>query len=230
MYNHTFSKPKISDVYSDHDHLATAMTHNLRSPIASVMQAILLAKDTQDAEEVHDLLLMMQRAMVNLDKFIDQTCDYYYLRNVRVHPENIDFQNISDEIRDVYKICQQINGVRLRIDIEQYGTFRSDRLLLHIILNNLVSNAIKYQRSDEQDQWVLLNIYATDSQAVIEITDNGIGIDDQYIHRIFEPFFRATSGIGGSGFGLYIVQDALFKLKGSVSVDSALNAGTSFRW
>ena len=62
----------------------------------------------------------------------------------------------------------------------------------------------------------------------MEFEDNGIGIDPEYLNKVFDMFFRATPNNEGAGLGLYIVQEAVDKLKGSVQIKSALRKGTNF--
>ena len=96
------------------------------------------------------------------------------------------------------------------------------------MLNNLLSNAFKYQRRDEQKRFVKLSIEVSDKVAILKVEDNGIGIHESHIDNIFNIFYRATSEQSGSGFGLFNVKDALSKLGGQIQVSSKLNEGTSF--
>jgi len=63
----------------------------------------------------------------------------------------------------------------------------------------------------------------------MEFEDNGIGIAEEYINKVFDMFFRATQSNEGAGLGLYIVQEAVYKLKGKIHINSTLQKGTSFR-
>jgi signal transduction histidine kinase len=99
---------------------------------------------------------------------------------------------------------------------------------LKIILNNLLSNAFKYQKKNTNNKLVELDIKVANGFAEISVTDNGIGISEEHIPEIFDLFFRATSEEVGSGFGLYTVKDALLKLNGEVKVKSVINQGSTF--
>jgi signal transduction histidine kinase len=63
----------------------------------------------------------------------------------------------------------------------------------------------------------------------MEFTDNGIGIDKAYISKVFDMFFRATQNNDGAGLGLYIVREAVEKLKGEIVIESEIGIGTSFK-
>ena len=72
-------------------------------------------------------------------------------------------------------------------------------------------------------------VVVENGKAVIEVSDNGVGIDENYIGDIFNMFFRASSQEVGSGFGLYNVKAAVTKLNGKITVDSEINKGTCFK-
>ena len=92
-----------------------------------------------------------------------------------------------------------------------------------------MSNAIKYQRQDNNDKQIELNIGVEKGVATIYVRDNGIGIPENYLSEIFSLFFRASTQDAGSGFGLYNVKDALLKLNGGIKVSSVLGEGAVFK-
>jgi signal transduction histidine kinase len=119
----------------------------------------------------------------------------------------------------------------LQVDIlvEDSIPFYSDFYRMSVILNNLISNSIKYL--DQNKSSSFLNIKATidNKMARIHFEDNGIGIDSRLMPKIFTMFFRATTKNEGSGLGLYIVKEAVEKLSGKVEITSELGKGTAFR-
>lgn len=103
----------------------------------------------------------------------------------------------------------------------------SDSLRLRIILNNLISNALKYADTEKEQIKLFLRFYASDEDYIIEIEDNGIGIREELLQRIFEMFFVTNTNLG-SGLGLYITKQAVENLNGTISVDSVVGQGTLF--
>jgi signal transduction histidine kinase len=96
------------------------------------------------------------------------------------------------------------------------------------VLNNLITNAIKYQNLNAESL-VKIKTSRNSNELSIEIQDNGIGIADELQPKIFEMFFRATELSSGSGLGLYIVKEIIDKMNGTISVKSTLSEGTVFR-
>jgi signal transduction histidine kinase len=96
------------------------------------------------------------------------------------------------------------------------------------VLSNLVSNAFKYSSSHRRDSYIEVNVKVENQKAIVQVRDNGLGIGKNHIEKIFDMFFRASEGQGGTGLGLYIVKETLDKLHGSVHVVSELGKGTCF--
>ena len=96
-------------------------------------------------------------------------------------------------------------------------------------MDNLINNAVKYQKPEAIDPCVEVNVNSDGFRAVIEITDNGIGIIEEHLNNIFSMFFRSATHVNGFGIGLHIVKEALNRVGGEISVHSKYNVGTTFR-
>jgi signal transduction histidine kinase len=92
----------------------------------------------------------------------------------------------------------------------------------------LISNAYKYHRYDQEDPFIRIDSEPIGADLLIRITDNGSGIPEKHLPKIFDMFYRASENSQGSGLGLYIVKEALQKLGGTISVQSECNAGSTF--
>ena len=96
------------------------------------------------------------------------------------------------------------------------------------MLSNLLSNSIKYYNPERKSPFVKVTINQNKCGVVIIIEDNGLGIEEKHLDKIFGMFYRASSKSKGSGIGLYIVKEIIDKLAGTVSVDSMFGVGTTF--
>jgi signal transduction histidine kinase len=104
----------------------------------------------------------------------------------------------------------------------------ADRLKLHIILTNLLSNAARYQKQNAA-KWIEVKVEISEKEAVFEIADGGIGIASDDLEGIFKMFHRATNNNPGSGVGLYITKDAVNRVGGRIDVKSTLGEGSTFK-
>lgn len=220
---------ELQKAYNELDKFSYSVTHDMRGPLLSILGAIEAAQHMEDIVEIRKMLLMMKQSVKNLDDFITSIHAYYNLNRGELEIHQIDFKEIVDEQVRIFNFTYLVSDVRFTTSIHQKEVFRGDEVSIKLILNNLLSNAFKYQRKDNKDKMVNLSITVENGTAVIEVKDNGVGIDPNHIGDIFNMFFRANSNEVGSGFGLYNVKAAVSKLNGIITVDSELNKGTHFK-
>lgn len=219
---------ELQKAYDELDKFAYSATHDMRGPILSVLGIIDLTKNAEDLEEIKEMVSMMENAMLRLDNYIQNLHDHYSIRRGELNITDIDFENTMKDVSDLYDITGKLKGVVFRKSVQQDGKFRSDDISIKIILNNLLSNAFKYQKRNKEDKFVSLDMKVENSVATITVEDNGIGIPEKNKGNVFSMFFRGANDEIGSGFGLYNVKDALSKINGKIELHSVENEGTKF--
>ncbi|MFA6944859.1 MAG: hybrid sensor histidine kinase/response regulator [Pedobacter sp.] len=219
---------ELQRAYNELDKFSYSVTHDMRGPLLSILGAIEAAQHMEDITEIRKMLMMMKDSVRNLDDFIQSIHDYYNLNRGELEIKEIDFREMVDEQIEIFNFTYIMSDVRFNTNIKQKETFRGDALSIKLILNNLLSNAFKYQKKENKNKSVDLNILVENGVAVIDVIDNGVGIAENYLGDIFNMFFRASTQDVGSGFGLYNVKAAVTKLNGKITVDSELNKGTHF--
>jgi two-component system sensor histidine kinase/response regulator len=224
----TIKNQELHVAYDELDKFAYSVSHDLRGPLSGILGAIKVAQDMQDVNEMKHLLTLMEKSVKKLDVYILSMHDYYSLQRGGLKITEIDFDSLTDELQDIYKIHTRVDHIIFKKTVKQTEPFRCDETVLKLILNNLLSNAIKYQKKNADHKTVELDIEVYDGVAVLKISDTGVGIPESFLGEIFNLFSRAISQEAGSGFGLYNVKGALIKLNGSIEVNSELNKGTIF--
>ena len=140
--------------------------------------------------------------------------------------EEITFEEVIQEISGGHIFIDEAKGLKLQMEIHQDIKFISDKRRINVILNNLISNAIKYRDASKGNSFVYILVHCSKENAIITIEDNGIGIADKEKEKIFEMFYRATALSSGSGLGMYIVKETIEKLGASIHLESELGVGT----
>jgi signal transduction histidine kinase len=206
--------------------LVYSTSHDLRSPLASIISIINLAKIDSSPDDYANYFNMIESCATRMDAFILKIIEYY--KSVRVNDEYsfIDFKQLVQESVDLCSI-QNIK-INIRQNVSQPVPFCSDSFRLSVILNNLLSNAVKYQKPAEPNPVINIKVNVNSDYATIIIEDNGIGIQAQNIENIFQMFFRSTKNATGLGIGLYIVQEAVSRIGGTIDVESEFGVGTTF--
>jgi PAS domain S-box-containing protein len=202
-------------------------SHDLKAPLRSVMGLIKLAKLEMKDNTQQMYLDMMNKSVHSLDAFIKDLTLFSRNNRLEIETKLISFPVIIDEVFNNLMFLENAYKVKINKNIRERSEFYSDITRISTILNNLISNAFKYHRF-ENNSYINILIEADVDQARIVVEDNGSGIDPLYVDRIFDMFYRASESSYGSGLGLYIVKNAVTKLHGTIEVESVLNQGTKF--
>lgn len=222
-------KNKVHELERANDELnrfVYSTSHDLRSPLANILGILNVAKLQQPFDDPNNYFGMIESCVNKMDVFIHKIIEYY--KGIRVDNANevIDFNSLLNES---IQLCNMQNPlIAFDKKVEQSIPFRSDGFRLSLILNNLISNAVKYQREDEKHPKVAINVAVSEREATVLIEDNGVGIIDEHLNKIFQIFFRSSDYRNGLGIGLYIVKEALTRIGGDIAVKSDFGKGTRF--
>lgn len=210
------------------DSFVYSASHELRSPLASLLGLV----DIMKREERHDVdllnLKMMENSITRLDEFIADIIEYSRNNHVAVVPEEINFSTLIEKSFADLWYLKSAQDIKVHKKIEEKTVFYSDKRRVVVLLNNFISNAIKYQDKEKTSPSIWIDIKTDRKEAVIKIEDNGMGIAMESQEKIYNMFYRASSNVTGSGIGLFIVKEILEKLNGTVTLDSTLKKGSVF--
>lgn len=118
--------------------------------------------------------------------------------------------------------------ISLRYTEKTDDHFASDYIQMKIVLSNLIANSVKYHNINQENPFIHVAFQRTGKNVRIEVEDNGRGIPKEALPKIFDMFYRAETGVEGTGLGLYIVKEALAKINGKIEVKSEYGAGSTF--
>ncbi len=210
------------------DRFVYSASHDLRAPISSLLGLIEVARLEKDMINVLQLLELQKKSLLRMDHFISDIVDHSRNTRLQVIPEPVDFERMVASAFEQLQFMEKFGRIRIIITIEQDKVFYTSSTRVDIILNNLFSNAIKYADLRKEDPYLNVSIKFAENAAEIRISDNGEGITPEALPKIFDMFYRGSGSGSGSGLGLYIVKEAIQKLKGSISVKSEFGNGTEF--
>ena len=218
------------------------MSHEVRTPVVGLLQImeIVSAKATVDDQR---LILKAKESAKALLSILDGILDYSALNTagatqVVKGPTNL--TAICRTATSLHTAAISVKGLEFRVRMDLGPTdarVLSDEVMLFEILNNLISNSIKFTEQGS----LLLNVELRPSRSTphpdaifaIELADTGIGISDENLSRIFTPFYQVDTSmsrkVGGTGLGLSIVKSLVEALGGTVQVTSQLGSGTTVR-
>jgi signal transduction histidine kinase len=210
------------------DNFVYSVSHDLRAPIASVLGLINLAKKDNDVEMKNIYLDKINNSALQQDNFIREILDQSRNSRLDVKKEEILFEPLIDETFNQLKFATSTGqSVERIVSVNQKSPFISDRWRIKVILNNIISNAIRYRNG--KDPVIKVNVDIDDHTVKLEVEDNGKGIAKEHLDKVYRMFYRATDDGAGSGLGLYIVKEAIDKLNGSIRIESEVGKGTTVK-
>jgi signal transduction histidine kinase len=210
------------------DRFVYSVSHDLRSPLSSILGLTNLAKFENDTHELKKYMNMIQERVKAQDEFIKEIIEYS--RNVRVElkSEEIPFHAFVFQHIEGLRYLEGANNINFEIDVHERLILQSDKARWKTILSNLIGNAIKYHDHRKEKRYIKINATLTGSFFTVAIEDNGSGIPEEHKDKIFDMFYRGTDASTGSGLGLYITSEAVKQLNGSIQVNSEYGKGSYF--
>jgi two-component system phosphate regulon sensor histidine kinase PhoR len=214
------------------DFVANA-SHELRTPVAAIFSAAETLETTIDGdpEASRDFIAMIQRNAARLRNLVDDLLDLSRIesQDFAVHLESVDPAEVARAVVDLFRE----RAVKKRIEIvTEYAPgcqALADRRGLEHVLTNLIDNAVKYCLKDDK---LTIRTHAAEGSILVDVEDDGPGIERQHLPRLFERFYRVDPGrsreMGGTGLGLSIVKHLVEAMRGTITVDSEPGNGTSF--
>jgi PAS domain S-box-containing protein len=211
------------------DQLMYKTSHDLRSPLSSIMGLINLARIDNSPESKDQYINKIEGRVKKLDEFIRSMLNYARANRAEVAIAKINLEDLVKTSIKELEYLDNFNAIKTEVRIKNRGiTFRSDPLRVNIIFSNIISNAYKYYNG-ETSSYLKIDITITPLNATIVFNDNGIGIKEEYHDKIFNMFYRATDRSQGSGLGMYIVKQAIEKLDGMINFQSEYGKGTTIK-
>jgi len=219
---------QLTKLNAELDSLVYRTSHDLRSPITSVLTLVEIIKEEKDAAKRNEYLNMQTRTLFRLDSLITDTLDFARNKRLELNYEPVDFNEFIYSALQDHIFYDNSENIKRIVEIDQQGIFVTDKTRLNMVISNLISNALRYHNREQEHPFLKIVVRATNKQAELEVSDNGQGIDEKHLDHIFTMFYRANKSSGGSGIGLYIVKEAVEKLAGTVKIESQINVGTTF--
>ena len=208
------------------DRFVYSASHDLRAPLSSLLGLIEVAK--MDHAGVDHYLDMMKSKIHDLEEFIKEIISYSRNARMDVKKQPVNLKQTVEEVTEALTFSVGNPDIRIENMVSENMILQTDSMRLKIVLSNLIDNSLKYRDDKKDKPFIRIEAVERDDVKLIIVKDNGLGIDQIYLDKIFHMFFRASEHSKGSGLGLYIVKETLNKINGSIQVESSLGLGTTF--
>ena len=209
------------------DKFVYSASHDLRSPILSLKGLIEIMNTENDMTQIRNYLELMQESLDKQDQFIKDIIDYSKNKKTKTTLSKVNLSQIIEEAIVQNQYREEFKRINISKELN-IDSIYSDELKLKIIINNILTNAIKYSDTQKESPFIAIKTYQDKDYIYISIEDNGIGVKQEYQNKIFDMFFVTNNDNKGSGLGLYLVKDTIENLNGTVEITSEINLGTKF--
>ncbi|MCR1024560.1 sensor histidine kinase [Cellulophaga baltica] len=208
------------------------VSHNLRSPVTSLSVIIDMLKEEKEPDKIKALLPKMATVSNSI---------YELTEDIRAYMAILDQNEIKVEFLNVPKLIALVKNefsdlmlgeqnLKVLVYFKEWEAVSFSKLYLKSILQNFISNAIKYRDTEKSESYVLFEGKIENGAKVLYVKDNGVGINlERHGANVFKLYKRFHRNISGKGVGLFLVKSQLEALNAQISVDSKEGLGTSFK-
>ncbi|MFZ1809377.1 MAG: HAMP domain-containing sensor histidine kinase [Cyclobacteriaceae bacterium] len=210
------------------DRFVYSASHDMRAPLSSLLGLLEIVRLTNKDTELNEYFGFMKNRILTMEGFIKEVTDYSRNARMEVSYAEVNLHILVKEVIEGIEFISSNAKATGKINIPENMTHPIDVARMRVILNNLISNSIKYTDPTKEESFYSVGMHVSDSELTLTVSDNGIGIQPEYQNRIFEMFYRATESSEGSGLGLYIVRETVHKLGGMISFKSEYQEGSTF--
>jgi len=211
------------------------MNHEIRTPLNSIIGSASLLKDSESEKESRELVEAITLGGENLLTLVNHTLDLSKINagKVVLEQNSIDLEHLIQEIKSLHQFQIEKKGIAFYIKAKKLPDcpIKTDRMRLLQVLNNLISNSLKFTSEGEISIEINTEVSKTDNtvEVIISIADTGIGIEPEKQKDIFEPFTQLhASEYHGTGLGLSICRKIMKLMNGGISLKSKKDEGTTF--
>ena len=225
---------EIQRIMNQRERLLLTITHDIKAPAASISGFIDLMKDYVSNPQGLECLQNIKNSAAHLSHLVASLLDYHQLENglMKVQPTSFSPVQLVAESVEGMKLRAEEKGLEISFECKMKGMgfFRADAFRIRQILDNLVSNAIKYTDRGSVTIQAQVSEILGKPTLTLSVKDTGKGMTDEEKQKVFQAFTRLKSaqGIEGTGLGLSITQELVSLLGGEIILHSILGKGSTF--
>lgn len=212
----------------------SVLSHELKSPINAIEGYLKIMKDKQVGDSVDDYMEMIDRSMERIKGMRSLILDLLDLTRIESGKKKrdlrtIDLIEIAKNVIDSFEPLAIQRNIKIHLNSDENVFITADKKEIEIILNNFVSNAVKYNKENGK---VFISIKKSDKNLTISVEDTGIGMTEEEQGILFQDFVRIknnkTKFVTGSGLGLSIAKKMVGLYNGTINLESKPDVGSKF--
>jgi signal transduction histidine kinase/integral membrane sensor domain MASE1 len=212
---------ELLELNNELEEFAYRTSHDLRSPLISSLGLIDIAKNSIENKDTKTATTSLDHVKALIEKLNVLIQDILVLteaKNLEEETQEVSIKELVIDSLESFSHLDNFDRLEIRQNLEFEGNINTKKMRLNMIVENLISNAIKYQDLDKEDSFIEINTSKKNNHLIFEVIDNGIGIPKELQEKVFTMFQRFHPKISyGSGLGLYMVRKSAELLNGKIS-------------
>ncbi|MEO0331628.1 MAG: PAS domain S-box protein, partial [Bacteroidota bacterium] len=226
------AEQKLKRAYSELEEFSMKLSHDIRSPLTSSLRVLQLTKLSladEDVEQAKETVEIVENQIAKLGGLVNDILEIRKLQLTEEKNTSVSLSAIVENALEKFNHMDHFERLAINCDFVYAKPINTKKAAVTSIIENLISNAIKYQDLAEEQSRINIEYFEKDRQIIFQISDNGLGINKRYHERIFRMFQRFHGGeVHGSGLGLYFVKKNTESVGGTVEF-IPLEKGSRFR-
>jgi PAS domain S-box-containing protein len=215
----------------DLDNFIYTASHDLKAPISNIEGLLEVLKNSFERQSLDETDLIFKMINLSVNRFKGTIQDLTNITKAQKGTnddlEELDCLQVIEDVKLSINDMIWNSQAHIKVDVNHCNKIKFSKKNFTSIIYNLISNGIKYRKPDRFPE-IFIKAVKLDGFILISVTDNGLGISESNIEKIFTMFKRFHDHVEGTGIGLYIVKRIIENAGGKIEVDSELDKGTTF--
>jgi signal transduction histidine kinase/tetratricopeptide (TPR) repeat protein len=217
----------LREAYKELDTFFYRASHDFRRPLTTFLGLVEVANITVQEPEARELFNKVKETAVNLDRMLLKLQSISDVGSEELYYGEVSLPSLFRDVLSQFAGEIEERNIRIETQTELTTGFYSYPAMVRMVIENLVENSINFCRY--KNAFISLRALKSGNNVIVEVVDNGDGIDPKYQDRIFDMYYRANDRSKGNGLGLYLIKKACEKLKCRILFSSHPDDGTYFR-
>lgn len=213
--------------------LSRNMAHEIRNPLNYINLSIdyingkYVPENPKEKERFNSIINGIKMEIQRLDKLVNEFLNYS--KPIKLNKSRVQFTNIIDDLLSIIQAKAEADGIKIRVDAQADCELMIDADLIKSCILNIITNAFQAMDNIDRDRLLEIKSEIRGDEFVLIVADNGEGIDQENIEKIFEPFFSTKKEGVGLGLGLSFAKRIIEEHGGRIELDSIKGKGSEFR-
>jgi two-component system sensor histidine kinase/response regulator len=227
---------KLTEAVATKDKFFSIIAHDLKNPFNSILGFSELLAEKTEMFSIKDIKNYSQNLLQGARqayKLLENLLKWARVQNGQLNPvyTRISIPEVTEVVLDLLKENAVAKNINLKSNLQFQGSINTDREMLLTILRNLISNALKFTHPNGT---VTISTEQNNDEVIFTVSDNGTGMEPQVVEKLFrienDYSQKGTSNETGSGLGLILSKEFVEKMNGSITVESKLGEGSTFKF